>query len=219
MVRAVIYGDSAHFDPRRAIVANLLDVQRPDPREHFLLPLLVGAIQNLTDIENGVGYVPLGTVFSFMQSLGFQPDQAEFGIEQAVIMRLLEQSLGRGQAFDTEIVVSLRVTTEGAYHTAKLIKMFTYLDAIIVDTPILDREYRANIRNVLDIQDRLARAEVFIEYLDRCWSEVESTGDTFEWPSVAATLRNEITNIRFLVDRQHSTPPSAGSMRRPRGYT
>jgi hypothetical protein len=44
----------------------------------------------------------------------------------------------------------------GVYHIARLIRRFTYVDAVIVDKPILDRQIRENIRDLQDIAARRA---------------------------------------------------------------
>jgi hypothetical protein len=42
--RAVIYGDARYYDPDRSPIANLFDVTSVDPKEHFLLPLVIGLL-------------------------------------------------------------------------------------------------------------------------------------------------------------------------------
>ena len=55
----------------------------------------------------------------------------------------------------------LRATGTGIYHLTHLSNSFTYIDAIIIDVPIFDKETREKISNTFDIKERLERASVF----------------------------------------------------------
>jgi hypothetical protein len=46
-LRAVMYGDAEYFDPGQSPIANIFDVSQLDPKEHFLVPLLVGLLHSL----------------------------------------------------------------------------------------------------------------------------------------------------------------------------
>ena len=56
-LRAVIYGDSEHYDPSQSPVANIFDITYPDPKEHFLIPLMIGTAALLGKKETD-GFVP-----------------------------------------------------------------------------------------------------------------------------------------------------------------
>ena len=59
-----------------------------------------------------------------------------------------------------------RITSTGTYYVRRLIKQFTYVDAMLVHTPILDKDQRYKIVNVYKITDRLTGAVLFCDYLD-----------------------------------------------------
>ena len=83
------------------------------------------------------------------------------------------------------------------YTVRVLAGMFTYLDAMVVDTPILDDSYRRLISDAHALSDRLRRADIFRVYLDGKWSAVESSLDAppFNWREYSARVRLEISNI------------------------
>lgn len=199
-VRAVIYGDNVHYDPSRSLVANLFDVSRPDAREHFVLPLLLSSVQALAGTETHMGYIPITSVYEYLQGLGYQPDQIEHAIQRGVAVRLIEQSPGRFTEFEASEVTALRITSIGAYHLKRLVRLFAYQDAVIVDTPILNRSIREAIGNVNTIEERLERVQHFRNYLDLSWQQLESTGDTFDWPNVSTEIDKEIEEIRRRVE-------------------
>jgi hypothetical protein len=63
--------------------------------------------------------------------------------------------------------VYFRITTVGAYSAQILVAYFAYVDAILVDTPIIGERYRSLITDVHTLSERVARAEYFRIYLDR----------------------------------------------------
>mgnify|MGYP001072432695 CR=1 FL=1 len=66
------------------------------------------------------------------------------------------------------------------------------------------RSKRAAPKDVDAIEDRVERAEIFLDYLDSQWLSLESRNFPFPWPSVLADLRAEILKIRHTIERQKS---------------
>lgn len=94
---------------------------------------------------------------------------------------------------------SYRVTTKGVYHISRIIKKFTYLDAVVVDTPILDSEIRDTISDVEVIGERLDRAEIFCGYLDNQWQSIVTDNVGFKWSEISRDLRNDFFRIRSKI--------------------
>jgi hypothetical protein len=70
-LRAVIFGDSMHYDSERSPIANLYDISAPDGREHFLLPILLSSLSSWSGAGVESGFVETARVYARMQSLGF----------------------------------------------------------------------------------------------------------------------------------------------------
>jgi hypothetical protein len=49
-LRAVIYGDAVHYNPEKSPIANIFDVSYADPREHFLMPLLLAVLTKASGV-------------------------------------------------------------------------------------------------------------------------------------------------------------------------
>ncbi|MFC9355844.1 hypothetical protein ACFTZB_04550 [Rhodococcus sp. NPDC057014] len=187
-VRAILYGDHKYYDPKTSPVPNLFAVSSLDRKEHFLLPLLLATVQSLGERETG-GLADLKIVFSQLQSAGYLIDQIEFHLDRAEQSGLVE-SADHGDAGSF-----VRITPSGGYLHKKLVSSFAYVDAVIVDTPVLDPGVRASIRDVFDIEDRIARADTFVNYLDGCWP----FGDEqlpFVWPLVRAEWGASLEGVR-----------------------
>ena len=89
----------------------------------------------------------------------------------------------------------------GSYYYQKLLGKFTYVDAVVIDTPVVAREWRDKISDVANIKGGLARAETFREYLDSQWVDLENASDVFNWRPMSSMLFYEIENIKTRIDR------------------
>jgi hypothetical protein len=85
------------------------------------------------------------------------------------------------------------MTTVGALTTCRrLLGMFVYIDAVVVDTPIVDAEVAAKLADLRDVKERLGCARDFIAYLDGQWSMVSGVDHPFSWPASRDLLQADI---------------------------
>lgn len=194
-LRAVIYGDTDHYDPDVSPIANMFGISQPDGREHFLLGILVAHIEATGDRKGTEGFVPTDDVYAFAQRCGFSPNQIAWAVDRGVKKGLVERSpRGRGSGAHEH----LRVTSAGVYTARMLIHMFAYVDAVVVDTPIVDQNYRKLVTAVQDMTERLRRADIFRVYLDNQWRTLSSAADSlpFNWDEHSRRLRADIETVR-----------------------
>lgn len=198
-IRAIIFADFDYFDPRASQVCNLFDITISDGREHFLLSILLAHVQRVGETAGGDGFVTADELFSLGQGLGFRQEQVGAQLSRAVDKRLLEAPQGRGAGGP------FRITTIGSYMYKSMIQQFVYVDAMIVDTPVVDVQTAVKIKDVQAIADRLDRAEVFCDYLDEQWARLAPAEDLpFDWPYCVAALRS---NIEWVRVRARGGPP------------
>lgn len=203
-IRAVIYGDNEHYSPERSPIANLFDISYLDGKEHFLLPLIVGSLFSLTDGGTEQGFVETHKIYERLQGAGFTPEQIDIAIIKGYNKKLIESSARRIPQKGRLMPEAIRATTDGVYHIVRLCFRFVYLDAMIVDTPILDSAIRDKIRDSQDIFLRLERAKTFCEYLDSQWGGLKNTGLTFDWAKVSIGIKEDIEFItKKLIDRKN----------------
>lgn len=201
-LRAIIYGDSKYYDNDRSPIVNLFDLSTYDPKEHFLLCVLLSLLQSLSKTGDKTGFVETASLVKALHDLGYIPEQIEFGLHRAVMHQLVDVT-GRSKymlsfSMEKEIPEALRLTTVGAYHIKKLIHFFTYHSAIIVDTPILIPDFRDKIYNVEeeDIKVRLDTCEIFIDYLDTQWEKSNIASEVFDWSKESRFARDDIFRVR-----------------------
>ncbi|HQU46499.1 MAG TPA: hypothetical protein PK867_27075 [Pirellulales bacterium] len=136
------------------------------------------------------------------------PRQIEFALQRALTKKLVESNT-KGVNGTAAPGTHLRLTTVGAYYYRRLISMFTYVDAMLVDTPITSADFRRQIADVRPIEQRLDRAEVFASYLDDQWRAVPETEVAFDWQATRCQLTANIADIRVRASRRRERQAEA----------
>ena len=196
-LRALLFGDGVHYDPEASPIANLFTITQADGREHFLLPLLLSQVQTLGERVGEDVYVTADDLYSFAQHLGFNVDQIVASLEHAVVKRLLDVA---PRYSGNRPRLHYRITTVGAYTTRILLAYFSYVDAVIVDIPIVDEQYRRLITDVHMLPDRLTRSEYFRLYLDRQWTKIADTTLPWYWSETSKRLSEDIRQVGRRTD-------------------
>lgn len=193
-LRAIIYGDHKYFYPSATSITNVFEISENDPKEHFLICILIDYL-NRASSKSKFGFVDTDEVVAYLQNNGFNQEQAYRGIMFAIIQKLIETEARKKPKSISDISQSIRITTLGAYHVQKLICKFVYIDAMIVDTPILDDEVRTKLNHSDFIAERLDRVNFFKDYLDNSWQEIDSERCGFNWTKCSERLKEDIDSI------------------------
>ena len=196
-LRALLYGDHLHYDPRRSIFLNLFDCLHADKREHFARFLVLHFLARLNLSSASRGYVRHDEVTSYLSSLGFGSAFAEDTVHLLYDKKCVESKVP-GLLWSDQLEL-FRITSLGRYHVTNLVSAFQYLDAVVLDTPIIDPDIRKNITDVVGIVYRLDRAERFTAYLDSCSSELQDGPAMQLWNATSSRLREDIRRIRLEV--------------------
>ena len=201
-LRAVIYGDYRDYDPSRSEIVNIFDIGGADGKEHFLAPTILAFLDVNAQAYGNSGFVTAAGVYEYAQSTGYHPARIQGALDKMLGKKLIETpAKTKPTSFVDNNHSDYRITTIGAYYYQRLTANFTYIDAIITDTPIVIREMRDRIIDELTIVGRLDRAEVFRRYLDRVWNDMPGISQAFDWMVSSERLSREIQKIRTRVDR------------------
>jgi hypothetical protein len=194
-LRSVTFIDSVYYDPASSPIVNLYDIHTLDSNEHFLSLTLLSYIQQEGDKVNQHGFVSVETMYEVIQGYGYTPDQIDFSLSRLCRKHLIENA-GRIQPLEKSIsFTSVRLTSIGAYHLFKLPYMFVYYDSIVTDIPILIPEIQNKILDIVDIRDRLNRANILITYLDGCFKGIASKCTIVDWGRMYSSTKGNIKNI------------------------
>jgi hypothetical protein len=206
-VRAVTFGEHTHYDPADSPIGNVFDISIPDGREHFLQGLLLGLADRVGRDEQVEGYVSASAFFEFGQGLGFLPAQIEASLFRARSKRMLDvfpRFSMEDWGVDPISPTHYRITPIGAYTLKRLMGMFTYVDAMVVDTPIVDPAITELIHDVHHIDERISRLQAFHEYLDERWLEVGRDDLPLDWPGISRQLKDSTAKVEEGARRMRS---------------
>lgn len=204
-LRAVIYGDNSYYDPQRSPIANIFDITTLDGKEHFLLAILIDYINHAMFSAGAEGFVEAPKIYEYGQMAGFTESQINSAILRGLQNNMVESETRDIPAGNGLVLLPrlLRATTVGLYHVTKLIRTFVYIDAVVLDTPILDDEVRSRIKDVENIDERLVRATVFCEYLDKKWALIAVNSVSFDWSTVTKDLQTDIQKIQWHISKHY----------------
>lgn len=198
-LRAIIYADHEHYSPAASQIVNLFDISAPDGREHFLSPVLLSQMHSWSQQSPTEGFVHESVIHAYMQSLGFVPNQINSALQRLAGRNLIETPSRAPEEQHKTGTSNYRVTSVGVYYVQQLVRRFVYIDAMTVDTPIVDPARRREIAEVYALHDRLDRARVFCAYLDAQWQGVAQRDLAFDWRSVRAAIDRDIEYITGRV--------------------
>ena len=198
-LRAIIYGDNEYYDPTSSPVANLFDISSLDPKEHFILPLLLGVLHTSGGAEHREGFVETSSLYDALQGMAFTPDQVDTAVSRACQNNLAETNARQLPEPGQQRPTGIRITSKGEYHLQKIGSQFQYIDAVVVDTPILEKEFRESIRDAKNLDERMNRADRFVKYLTSQWSGVGTRAVGFNWFVQASAVTSKIAQIRKAV--------------------
>ncbi len=165
-IKALLYGDYMHFDSNRSPFINLFDIKNADPIEHFLRISILQYLSKIPSEGATKGYIKLNDFIPYLAMLGYP-----FSISIESINILIEKHyLRKPVEEESELLETdkVRITSLGRYHLYNLVSVFQYLDAVLIDTPILDDNIRDSIKDEKNIHARVKRTELFINYLNSC---------------------------------------------------
>jgi hypothetical protein len=216
-LRAVIFGDAMHYDSERSPIANLYDISTQDGREHFLLPVLLSSLAAWSGPGVESGFVETSRVYGRMQGWGFTPYQIDAALVRAHRHKLIETAARKEPQIGQGLPAAIRVTTVGVYHVKRLTSMFTYIDAILEDTPVLDSTVREKIVAAEPIDARINRTRVFRRYLDDQWKLLGGADYPFDWAVISRQLTNDIDRAARGVRKRLERRPARKVSKKKRG--
>lgn len=198
-IRAIIYKDNSYYYPDATQIVNLFDLTQVDFKEHFILPTILDFFSRSSSKGENEGFRGSQSLVKYLQDLGFNSDQIETAIIRSLSKDLIEAEGRKKPSFGDPLPTNLRLTTVGSYHIHKLIGTFVYVDAVVIDVPILDDTARKDILDEEYIHQRLIRAENFCKYLDTAWAASHTLVAGFSWAGVSDAIKRDIAKIQGVI--------------------
>jgi len=92
-----------------------------------------------------------------------------------------------------------RLTSLGSFHLHYLCHVFQYLDAMTLDTPILDTVVRKVMVDTISIHERVDRTKVFLDYLDKSVADIRDDAMLAFWEEHSIEARSRIDEIEKRI--------------------
>ena len=207
--KAAILGDYAHYNPDSSLAMNLFDVQYPDRNEHFLAPMILSFLMWEESPKDNDGFTTSDDLTSEMQAWSFVPQQIDGKLRKLTNKRLIESTERITFEEDTtgligDIPFAFRITSIGVYHIKKWVGIFSYLEAMVFDTPIFDENVMGAIRPNLEsfsIKKRLDRAVLFRKYLSSAWHISNLSPSYFNWIDSLSQGEDSFQRVLRAMDK------------------
>jgi hypothetical protein len=195
-IRALIYKDNEYFDPDDSMLINIFDISNDNPKEHFITLILLSYVSKMGKANLSEGFVDVTDIYNYLQEIAYKEKEIEGSLKFCIEKKLIAPPIYEKDLTPTRV----RILPAGAYTMLRLACMFTYIDSIIVDTPITIQEYRDKIHNVQTIEDRISRVGLFLEYLDKAWGQMHSV--YFDWKEYSTSIRREMYNVQYSARKK-----------------
>ncbi|MCJ2011558.1 hypothetical protein [Methylobacterium sp. J-076] len=208
--KVALRGNYNYFDPEKVTAANLFAVQTDDAREHFLLPLILALLDESAPRRTAEGFVDYSVLKDELQSLGYRPAVIDATLRMANNKKLIESPERITFEEDEDgaygfVPRAFRINTIGAYHLKTWMTSVTYMDAMVVDTPIFEEntaeELRRTIRS-MKLSDRYQRAVRFRDYLTNVWIASGMTPSYFDWDAFCGQGQHTFDSVHASISRR-----------------
>uniref|UniRef100_UPI00261AB484 hypothetical protein n=1 Tax=uncultured Rhizobium sp. TaxID=155567 RepID=UPI00261AB484 len=219
--KAAILGEYSHYVSETSLAMNVFDVQTADRKEHFLCIMILTYLLSSGVRKDRDGFVNTNNIVQEMQRWGFVPDQTENGLRKLTNKRLIETTERITFEEDLlglvgEVPNGFRPTSIGVYHVRRWIGRFSYLDAMVFDTPIFDEQVREFISSKLgsfDISDRYERTVAFRDYLSASWEASSLRPEYFDWKESVREGMRDFGIVNWAKGRRKTSRPRGGAKR------
>jgi len=206
--KSALLGEYSHFNPDSSIAYNLFDVTYPDKKEHFLSSIIISFLFKPGSTFDKNLFIENDDICKEMQNHGFTPEQVETTLSKLINKRLIEnQKRITHEEDDADIIKQssskYRVTSIGVYHITKWIYTFSYLDAMVFDTPIFDDTIKDELLKSLEsfeITHRFNRAFLFKKYLLSCWREIPTTPNYFNFEELMVLSDSTFNKVKKYIE-------------------
>lgn len=192
LLRALLHGDGNYYDPISSDIANVFKCASADIRDHFLMCKLLSFVERSSRDGDNLRFVNAEEIYQAIQHHGFSETSIQEALKRGVRHRLLDEPL---VSRNDENYERVRVTSVGLYTKNRLPSLFSYVDAVVVDTPILIENYYSQIGDAFYMNQRINRSVLFAKYLTSAWVTAGLDDEYWSWPATFAKLKEDISRV------------------------
>ncbi|MGD1451576.1 P-loop NTPase fold protein [Vibrio harveyi] len=216
-LNAIILRDLETYSEGRCDVINMFNTSGGADSSNFSRLIVLGKILHSKSATNylGTGFVAIENVIADCNTLGVPPEVTSSILSTFNSKRIIEteKSIKDEETSSSHV----RATSSGIYYIEELLKDFSYLEVVLLDTPIRDNKSYKKMKKLhkeldsigttkaLDRLNRVKkRLELTEEFLNYLFNEYNSTAIRNRKDIIAPEVVNLVQNIRinFNKDRK-----------------
>jgi predicted type IV restriction endonuclease len=193
LIKSIMLGEYRHYSQERSHIMNVYDFDYSitDSPFHLLRILRYLLISANKKSPIGRGYLSIDELIIKFETLAIPRKVVFDSFSRLVAFNLIEFDNQTKKNIKSASFVKL--TASGKYYLETLTSEFTYLDLVLVDTPISDISFVEHIRKdiqSLEFDARLKRAREFIHYLKETEIEENKVHPEYSF--------HDLTNTYFM---------------------
>ena len=192
-IKTLLFGDYMHYDPTKSPFLNIFDIHYADPKEHFLRLSILHYLARIPSDGPTRGFIKYSELLDYLYSIGYSFNTVKINIHSIIEKHCIRKEIETENDLISDDTI--RITSLGKYHIYSLITNFQYLDAVIIDTPLLDKDIKTKIGNFKNIKDRIERTKLFLDYLDSCINHVNNVDIKTFWSDISNDANININGI------------------------
>ncbi len=196
-VKALLYGEYKHYYASESPFINLFDITHAQRTEHFLALCVLHFLSRHSEDGPSRGFTARRDLTAYLSGVGFSLQASDEVLRRLEAKQLIEASILSVEGDRDH--KRFRLTTLGSFHLHYLCHVFQYLDAMTLDTPIVDPDTRAHMVDTMLIRDRVERTKVFLDYLDRAINDVRDDAVITFWCERSSEARDGLIEIENRI--------------------
>lgn len=201
-VKTLLYGEYNHYSALESPFINLFDIVHARKSEHFLPISVLHYLSRSPHDGPTRGFTDYINLQSYLSGLGFSLHAIKACISKFQEKQLISPSIKSIESVRNTL--RYRITALGNFHLHHLTKVFQYIDAMTLDTPILDSDVRSAMKDTVIIQERIERTQSFLSYLDGCVSEIPDGIISEFWKEASTAIRQNMKEIESKILRNNT---------------
>lgn len=213
-LNAIILRDLESYSEGKCDVINMFNTSGGTDMSNFSRLIVLGKIMHSKSVASylGTGFVSIESVINDCNSVGVPPEVTASILSIFNSRRIIETE--KSIKDDESMSSHVRVTSSGVYYVEELLKDFSYLEVVLIDTPIRDNKAYKKLQKLhkeldtigtVEPRDRLNRVkkrlELTEEFLNYLYVEFSSSLFRSRRDIIAPEVINLIQNIRINFNK------------------
>ncbi|MDD2540997.1 MAG: hypothetical protein PHH28_08125 [Desulfuromonadaceae bacterium] len=193
LIKSIMLGEYRHYSQERSHVMNIYDFDYSITDSPFhLLRILKYLLDNANKKSQvGRGFVEIGKIVEVFESISIRKNVVIDSMVRLSGFNLIEYDNQSRTNIDNATYAKL--TAAGKYYYEVLCNEFTYLDLVMVDTPLSDDILNNTLIKEIynnELENRIVKVRMFIDYLEKT--------EQAEIQSHPEYSFSEVTNNQFV---------------------